>query len=877
MEHSRKILTCAVLGAIAASNGALAQEPVGSELEEVLVTGTLIRGIQPIGSQSIDLDEQAIVETGAVTTNELLATIPQVSNFFNQRPEVDPRGGDRLQVNRPNLRNLPGIDTQTGATTLVLMDGHRMAPMGTDVSSVDPDIIPSIVMQRVEVVTDGGSSLYGADAVGGVINFVTLDEFDGVKVDLGYDTGDDYDGWQASIIAGTSWEEGSGYIALATTDRDAVRISDRDWAAQGNWNEDGTVLTPSGTECLEPVGAVTSWYWYGAGWTDNPAAPGAGVMPVGDPCDIEGANALIPEQQRDNIYAGFTHRFSDSAHLNMKAYYMNRDTTYPKYPRGSTVSESSPNELGLIGTERGELYESSAVGFSFGAHPAYRGDSDYEVEIETWGITPEIVLDLGDSGWQSRNLFYYGISDNSVSQPGINRPKMLNYIDAGALDPLSVATAEAAVVLDILDWELADEVEQELWFFRSIADGGVLELPAGLMRAAVGIEYAEEEVEKRNGEVNLGRVGSLPTLKADRDVASVFAELSVPVFESLELSLSARYDDYSDFGDTTNPNIGFNWEPADWLTIYGKWGESFNAPTLLDSVIVANGRYIANAASIVPDPNGERTNPSRDDVFTLEGSGGTLLPQTAESWGLGFDLRPVDNLKISLYYYEIDFDDLLGSFNPQDPQAVLLNPDKFIFEPTDQELANYVAQAANGDQFDDISADAIGVIVDRRIANSDRAELEGYDFGINYAHDTNFGYMDYGLSGNYSAKLDLYQSGAVIDATEYAPTLYISAVVGWNRGGAAARLTFRYTDEYDTNPDQVVNNQRTVDSFLSTNLFLGYNFGGSSDWKEGLSLRFNVDNLFDEEPDEYRTNSINYNEYGFTLGRVYKLGLSYQF
>ncbi len=256
MEHSRKILTCAVLGAIAASNWALAQEPVGSELEEVLVTGTLIRGIQPIGSQSIDLDEQAIVETGAVTTNELLATIPQVSNFFNQRPEVDPRGGDRLQVNRPNLRNLPGIDTQTGATTLVLMDGHRMAPMGTDVSSVDPDIIPSIVMQRVEMVTDGGSSLYGADAVGGVINFVTLDEFDGVKVDLGYDTGDDYDGWQASIIAGTSWEEGSGYIALATTDRDAVRISDRDWAAQGNWNEDGTVLTPSGTECLEPVATL---------------------------------------------------------------------------------------------------------------------------------------------------------------------------------------------------------------------------------------------------------------------------------------------------------------------------------------------------------------------------------------------------------------------------------------------------------------------------------------------------------------------------------------------------------------------------------------------------------------------------------------------
>ncbi len=86
----------------------------------------------------------------------------------------------------------------TGATTLILVDGHRLAPVGTDQSSLDPDVIPMNVMRRVEVVTNGGSSLYGADAVGGVINFVTLDDYDGVRVDLGYDTGDDCDGWQAA-------------------------------------------------------------------------------------------------------------------------------------------------------------------------------------------------------------------------------------------------------------------------------------------------------------------------------------------------------------------------------------------------------------------------------------------------------------------------------------------------------------------------------------------------------------------------------------------------------------------------------------------------------------------------------------------------------
>ena len=79
---------------------------------------------------------------------------------------------------------------------------------GADQASLDPDVIPAIAMSRVDIVPDGGSALYGADAVGGVINFVTRDEFEGVQVDIGYDTGDDYDGWQAAIIAGTKWDGG---------------------------------------------------------------------------------------------------------------------------------------------------------------------------------------------------------------------------------------------------------------------------------------------------------------------------------------------------------------------------------------------------------------------------------------------------------------------------------------------------------------------------------------------------------------------------------------------------------------------------------------------------------------------------------------------
>ncbi len=876
MHQPRKLLTTAVLGAITASAAAPALTQDGPRItEEVLVTGTLIRGVEATGSQTYEMDTDKINEVGATTTNELLATIPQVSNYFNQRPEQDPRGADRLQVNRPNLRNLPGINSATGATTLVLADGYRLAPVGTDQSSIDPDVIPAIVMERIGIVTDGGSSLYGADAVGGVINFITKDEFDGVQIDLGYDTGDDYDSKKAAVIAGTSWEGGNGYVALATTDRDALLAGERDWALQGDWDETGSVLTPNGTECLEPVGAISTWYWYGAGWTTNPAAPGAGVRPVGEPCDIDAGRSILPQQERNNFFASVTQELTDGITFKAKAYYMDRNTVYDKYPIGDTISEPGPGERGIVGSESGELFDTAAVGFSYGAHPDYV-DRDQEINIETWGIAPEIIFDLGNS-WQIRNTLYYGMSDNLVEEPLSNRERLLSYVDMGALDPSDVASADAAVINDILDWELVDEVEQEMFFVRSVADGELFDLPSGVLRGAFGVEYMEDSVEKRNGEINRGNIGSLEERKADRDGISVYGELSIPVIETLDLSVSARYDDYSDFGDTFNPNIGFDWSPTDWLSIYGKWGEAFNAPTALDSINVAFGRYIRDAAVQVPDPNNERTNPNRDDVLLLEGASGALEPQTAEIWGLGFEVRPLDGLQVTAYYYEIDFQELLGAPNPQESQAVRLNPDKFVFEPSAEQLAAFIAATENGDQFGDISAADVGVVVDRRISNTEEATLKGWDFGIRYAHSAASGEWTYGLNGNYQSEFDLTQSGTVVDQLTYAPDLTLAADIGWSRDNVRASLRFRYTDSYDADADAAVN-QTKVDDFLVTDLFLGYDFEGHSDALDGLSLRFNVENLFDEEPPVYRRNGVlNYSEAGFTIGRVFKLGLSYRF
>jgi iron complex outermembrane receptor protein len=621
------------------------------------------------------------------------------------------------------------------------------------------------------------------------------------------------------------------------------------------------------------VGAVTSWYWYGSGWTDNPAAPGAGVTPVGDACDIDGETSLIPKQTRDNVYGGIIQDLTDGISLDVKAYYMKRNTRISRYPLGGTVAEPSPTQQGIVGTTSGELFDTAQVGFSYGVNPGYVY-RDQKVDIETYGISPELIVDLPNS-WQLRNTFHYGRSNNESLLPDSNRTKMLQYVEDGQLDPLNIAAADPAVVAYITDWADQKKTIQELYLFRAIADGDVFELPAGTLRAALGVEYAQEDAKKRSGDAPYN--ASIDYNSANRDVKSAFGELSIPVFASLDLSISIRYDDYSDFGSTANPNYGFNWNPTDWLRIYGKYGESFNAPTLLDSLGTAVGQYDVGTIAIVPDPNGEVTDPTKTDTFLLEGASGALSPQTADVTAFGFDLMPLEGLTFNVNYYEIDFADLLGAPNPQDESAVLLNPDKFIFNPTQAELDDFISQTSNSEQYADLDASTIGVIVDRRQDNTDKAKLKGYDFGIQYYHDTGFGSFGYGLTGNYQASFDLTSGGNEVNNLENLPDLYASANVSWSRNNWRARVTVNYTDEYNADPSTAIN-QDKIDSFTNTLLFVGYDFDSASGITEGLSLRLNVDNVFDEDPPWYRRDQQpNYSGSGFSVGRVFKMGLTKRF
>ena len=184
--------------------------------------------------------------------------------------------------------------------------------------------------------------------MGGVINFITRRNFDGFEATGGYDFGDEYSAWNAGLTAGTTWDGGSAYISYSTYQRDGLLRSDRDYAAQGSWNADGSVLSPVGTECLSPVGEITACSILRRRfnvWSTNTRL-GVSVTPVGRPCDTE-AEGFLPELERHSVLAGLSQELTDRITLDVQCELRRFIGRLLGLSLGGTISTPAPTGVGI--------------------------------------------------------------------------------------------------------------------------------------------------------------------------------------------------------------------------------------------------------------------------------------------------------------------------------------------------------------------------------------------------------------------------------------------------------------------------------------------------------------------------------------------------
>ncbi len=885
---------------------AFAQEAPQDEADaaaskEIIVTGSFIRGTAVNGAQTLSVDNAAIVNKGANSTNELLSLVPQIANTFNGRFEGDPRGvGAGISITKPNLRGLPGANSSSGGTTLVMMDGFRFTPVGVKQSSVDVDVIPAAVLAGMDVVTGGGSSLYGADAVAGVINFRTMSKFEGIKVDANYGFGTtlkNFDQWDAQLTVGKSWSTGNAYISGGYSSRDNVLNNETAWAT-GEIYSASMVPRFTGTLCNAPVGTQTLWFRYGASptqFTNNPAAPGAGTFAVGTACDNFGQGTYMAGQKRYNAFAQVTNEFSDTVSLRMTGYYTKRDQTLAVFPRGVTSAGSGITTAAqliaafpaALAISPGSLFSvTEGVGFSLAPNAAYVNTPN-KVGFETWGVSPELTVKFGGD-WQLRTTAHFGRSSNYQYFPGINTVLAQNYINAGQLNPQNAGAASAAVMTDLIDYSNDQETKQQLFVIRTVADGPLFALPGGDAKLAIGAEYQDNQADSRLLGGRVGAIKSVPWMSYGRHAYSAFGELSLPVLDILDLSASLRYDHYSDFGSTTNPNIGATLRPTDWLKIFGHWNKSFNAPTAVDGLGIAVGRFACGiyttgvgSASRPYDPY----SPTKDNgqgtcAMVSEGVKAGIKPQTAESWAVGLELTPVSGLRIGGEFYSIDFKNVLGAVNPQNLNTYITNPELYNYAISAAQYSAFLSVLTNGAALAAQQPSTnVAIYVDRRTSNIGTAKLEGVDFHIYYDAPVGNGDLSVGLVGTKTTK-SLTNFG--IPANELGnggPELTFTTFVGYKTGGFSTKLTWNYSGVFhDSNPNVSGALGQAINPFSTINLNLGYDFGESSGALSGTSLRLAIDNVFEEKPQVTPRSATNILTYAnWTLGRVIKLGFSKKF
>lgn len=851
----------------AAHAEAEAAETDASQDQTIVVTGSLIRGAEAVGSQQINVGVEDIATTGASSSSALLAALPQNVTFLTI-PAVQGYTNTRVTVNRPRLRFLGQSDNSSGnASTLLLLDGHRMPGMGVRQTSPDMDAIAIGAIERVEAVTDGGSATYGSDAVGGVVNLITRKRFDGVDVKAHYGFADNYYTWDADVTVGKDWGWGSAYISYNYSKNDGLFGYDRDYARRVDWVNN----VPGDVACASPT-IVANGQSY--------AYPST-TASLGNRCDNSEFRSLFPSSERHTVFGSILFDDGGPVSVSLKGFYMHRESQSDAGPLATqvTVRNTSPFFVPL-GAATSETVQ-------FNLSPVFGNSTPQNNFTETYGATVNARFDLGSS-WQINALANAGHGTAEFTSQILNPVTLPTGAALGTFNPFNLpAAGNAAALATAHDYYNYGRTSQWMMNMRVIADGTLMTLPGGDAKLAIGAEHTEEHVDANIFDGPAATIATRAHAHEKRSIESLFAELNLPVFKTdagmgLTLNGSVRYDKYSDFGSTTNPKFGANLALTDWLKLRANWGTSFQAPSLVD-------RPSINIPSLVNLQSVRFPNPAvvpvagQTQVF-LSGVIPNLKPATAKTYSFGFDMKPamLPGLSLSATYYHIDFTDQISISPVSNPSVFYpLFPDLYTQSPTAAQVAAFAAQAVNPTVITSLPLANIYNIADGRIRNLARVINTGIDFNARYRAETGFGAINFGVAGTYILSYkNAARAGAPLTELKATQARLRTAVnLGAEIGNFETNVTWNRASSFAVTPTALNLQQSRVGSFNVVNLYAAYKFGGEGAFKD-LSLTLNVDNLLNQSPPLYRgsfDSTVDGFAGGSTVGRLVKFGISKKF
>lgn len=689
------------------ASAAQAQSSTGArqetELDTVVVTGTSLRGVAPVGSTVVTVGQEDIERTAAINASQLVNTVPAITTSGSV-----PQGENVYSYYSPQIHSLAGSASNS---TLVIVDGLRLVGGGTQYSQTDPNIIPTSAIQRVEVLADGASSVYGSDAVAGVVNFITRSSFEGVQVNLRGGFADKYKNRDANFIAGKEWDTGGFYVAGMYSFQDQLRNSDRSFLSRGDYRDVGgtntNVFTCSPATIRTPASGNNVYLSPSATTTVPNTQANA-------PCNTAIYDNALPEQWRANLMINVHQDITDRLSFKGKMV----------YNRQATKENSQPGTLSNVtvygpGSGRGGQINPffTAPAGEPGATQETISWMDLTTEEEDWGtvnsqseffyttgvleyqITDDWTATLSNAFGSSRSflgnndtwcgscatLAVNGTTQTSGSTTASSvagqNVVVLNLplTTANALDVWNPAGTNRTRADLIRGWYVNDsentnynQINQTKLEFQ----GPIFSVPAGQVRLAFGGEYQMSRLEQKiRGSNNTGPSStgsSQRNYKYERDAWSAYAEVNVPLVSPemdiplvrrLDVNVSGRIDHFSDVGDTKNPKYAVDWEIFQGLKLRANYSTAFVAPPLAvigdpsQGYLYASGSVGLAGSLFVPVaayPEVRNVPGCANATVTCNIGLGTnqglrrqlgggflnIVPQTGKAWSVGADFQP---------------------------------------------------------------------------------------------------------------------------------------------------------------------------------------------------------------------------------------------
>ncbi|GLR72206.1 TonB-dependent receptor plug domain-containing protein [Agaribacter marinus] len=836
----RKIaLTAAAVSLALGHSNLMAQESNNDDsVERIAVTGSLIKRIDMEGPSPLtSIDAAQIENTGVTDLIGLFAKLPisGQGTFSTQGNSSDDTANGGSSV---SLRGL-GADS-----TLILINGRRVSvspfAKGIDTAFVDINNIPISAIKRVDILKDGASATYGSDAIAGVINIVLKDDFEGAEVSARVGTTADGGGQEQnfSLVFGSNSDKVKHTFILDYFDREEVLYADRSYSRSANQ----AALRPNiaGAEDFRSSSGIPGTIALRSDPT-NRIIDEFGADRCA-PEDIDrGANlcrydyaphmTMIPDAERFSFNYLGRYEISDS----LRGYIDFNGQNSKSLVRGA--GSPSFNELFMDGDNVNHPFADMPDHPFFMQDLTMRrrtvdiGNREKRVDTDYFRTVMGLSGEIQDWSWDAA---YSYIKSESVER-GVdgfpNSRRAQEAIDSGLWNPFepSTNTQEALDFIETVTTRVGKSTSKTLDFTLS---GAIAEMSAGDLMLALKAEYREEAIADNPDDQFLrGDVFGTEATQAngDRDSKSVSAELAIPLLDTLEVQLAVRYEDYSDFGTTTDPKVSFLYSPLDNLSFRGSYGTAFRAPSLHQ---LGLGRT-DESPNLVDTLRCAAVDLgcSPAEYTAIFAGNPDLGPEESSSYNLGVIYEINENLDFSLDYYSYDIENIIDS----DTQFVISNfgTDPSVVERIPTGIANDPGEVVR--VFDSFQ-------------NIGDLDTSGLDFDIGYRLPSDVGDFKFRFAMNYVLKYEELRPDAnggqrlsLQEGQFEQPEVRHTTSVDWSQDDISATLAINYIGEFDGDADSGFGD-KTVDSMTTVDLVANYR------GIDNTTLSLGVTNLLNEEP-----------------------------